>query len=192
MSFVYLALLGTSDEEVLSAIETCLWQSLGFDIRRLDPLPEPSYAYDPKSRQYSSTMIVRKLLEMRPPDAVRLLAVTEKDLFIPMLTFVFGQAQLQGPAAVVSLARLRQEFYQLPPSSILLTARALKEVLHEIGHTFGLIHCQDRGCIMSLATNIRQLDMKGSEFCRSCEIILRDGIARERRQAIASGYRERI
>ena len=109
-----------------------------------------------------------------------------------MLTFVFGQAQLNGPMAVVSLARLRQEFYRLPPSRILLTARALKEVLHEVGHTFGLIHCQDRSCTMSLATNIQQLDMKGSEFCRSCEIILRESIARERRQGKTSGRTEGI
>jgi archaemetzincin len=192
VKFIYLVPMGTGDEEVLAAIETSLWQRFGFGIRRLDPLREPTYAYDPKCKQYSSSLIVRKLIETCPADAVRILAVTEKDLFIPMLTFVFGQAQLKGPAAIVSLARLRQEFYQLPPNHILLVARALKEVLHEVGHTFGLIHCQDRGCIMSLATNIQQLDMKGSEFCRSCEIMLRESISRERRQGTAPAYREEV
>ncbi len=187
MRFVYLAPMGARDEGILATVETCLWQSFGFSVRRLAPLPEPSFAFDPRTTQYSSSLIVRELVERLPADAVRLLAVTEKDLFIPMLTFVFGQAQLNGPVAVVSLARLRQEFYQLPSNRILLTARVLKEVLHEVGHTFGLTHCQDRSCTMSLATNIQQLDMKGNEFCRSCVIMLRESIAREERQSVSPG-----
>ncbi len=185
LRFIYLIPIETADENVLFAIETCLWQSFGFGVRRSDPLPEPLYAYDPKCRQYNSSPIVRRLVEARPADAVRILAVTGLDLFTPMLTFVFGQAQLLGRAAIVSLARLRQEYYQLPPSEILLTARALKEALHEVGHTFGLVHCRDRACLMSLATNLQQLDSKGSEFCRGCGIILNESISRERRQGAA-------
>ena len=192
MRFIYLVPVGAGDEEVFAAIENSLWQKFGFGIRRLDPQQEPAYAFDSKCKQYNSSLIVRALIEKRPADAVRLLAVTEKDLFIPMLTFVFGQAQLKGPAAIVSLARLRQEFYQLSPSRLLLIARALKEVHHEIGHTFGLVHCQDRECVMSLATSIQQLDVKGSEFCRSCEILLQESISRERRQGAVSAYREDV
>ena len=103
-----------------------------------------------------------------PEDACKLLAVTERDLFIPVLTFVFGQAQLGGRAAVVSLARLRQEFYGLAPNREVFLERALKEALHETGHMFGLVHCADRSCAMSLATNVRQIDMKRAAFCARC------------------------
>jgi archaemetzincin len=103
-----------------------------------------------------------------PGDAGKLLAVTERDLFVPVLTFVFGQAQLGGRAAVVSLARLRQEFYGLEPNRECFLERAAKEALHETGHLFGLVHCADRSCAMSLATNVRQIDTKQAAFCAPC------------------------
>ncbi len=71
-----------------------------------------------------------------------MLALTGRDLFVPVLTFVFGQAQLGGRVAVVSLARLRQEFYGMAPNGEILMERAVKEALHETGHTFGLVHCR--------------------------------------------------
>jgi archaemetzincin len=103
----------------------------------------------------------------RPPDTWKLLAVTALDLFLPVLTFVFGQAQLGGPAGVVSLARLKQEFYGLEPDREILLERSAKEALHETGHLFGLAHC-DGSCAMALSTNVRQIDSKPAGFCDVC------------------------
>ena len=100
--------------------------------------------------------------------ADRVIGITECDLFIPMLTFVFGQAQLNGRVALVSIARLRQEFYGAPSDPGLVGMRLMKEIGHELGHSFGLIHCPDRGCLMSLATSIQEVDRKNSNFCGSC------------------------
>jgi archaemetzincin len=168
--------LGAVHEEVLSALEMCLWQSFGFEIRRLDPEPEPKYAMDSQRGQYSSVLMLRNLVGRVSSEDIRLIGVTEKDLFIPMLSFVFGQAQLSGPAAVVSLARLRQEFYGLPANQVLLISRAIKEAVHEVGHTFGLTHCADTGCPMSLSNNIRHVDTKGEELCKNCSILLEEHI----------------
>lgn len=190
MSSIYLAPVGDADTEVLSAVETCLAQKFRFGVKRLKPLPEPEFAFDPAAGQYSSSAIVKELVHRCPADAVRLFALTEKDLFIPMLTFVFGQAQLGGKVAIISLARLRQEFYHLPPSPSLLTARARKETMHEMGHAFGLVHCPDRRCTMSLATNIQQLDGKGSEFCASCELVIREKLSMTQRDFSGPGSRE--
>ena len=111
-----------------------------------------------------------------PEDAYKLLAVTERDLFIPVLTFVFGQAQLGGRVGVVSLARLRQEFYGLPPDRDVLLDARVKEALHETGHLFGLVHCADRDCAMSLSTGIRQIDLKtGRILRRLCGRVSNDG-----------------
>jgi archaemetzincin len=146
-------------------------------VRILDPLPEPASAFDAARRQYSSTVFLSELAQSSGP-ADRVLGVTERDLFIPMLSFVFGQAQLGGRIAVVSLARLRQEFYGLPPSPAVFALRARKEALHELGHTFGLIHCADRRCPMSLSTGIAQVDAKGDRYCTACAAQLRDWGAR--------------
>lgn len=182
MTSVYVVSLGNVDDEVLVSIETTLERTFGFETRRMPPGRDPEYAIDLKRRQYSSSMILQELVRRRPREAARLLAVTEKDLFIPMLSFIFGQAQLNGAVAIVSLARLRQEFYSMPANGSLLLSRVAKEVTHELGHTLGLIHCVDIACPMSLSPSIRQVDSKGSEFCESCRSLLKESIGMLRGQ----------
>ncbi len=158
---------------------------LGVAIRRLEPLPEPEYAFDPARSQYSSTLILRDAIPRRPAAAEKLLVLTERDLFIPMLSFVYGQAQLDGPAAILSFARLRQEFYGLPSNPSLFLLRVRKEVLHEIGHAYGLTHCENPQCTMALSTDIRKLDAKGDGFCGDCELLLHDALAASRTAAVS-------
>jgi archaemetzincin len=100
-------------------------------------------------------------------------------LAIPMLSFLFGQAQFDGPIAVVSLCRLHQEFYGLPEREDLLRERTVKEVLHELGHTFGLVHCAETACAMSLSTHIQFVDLKAEKYCARCGTQLVQRFARE-------------
>ena len=128
----------------------------------------PDSAYDVKRAQYQSVEIMKMLAQRAPHDAFRVLGITEVDLAIPMLSFLFGQAQFDGPVALVSLCRLRQEFYGLSPQESLLRERVVKEALHELGHTFGLIHCSESSCAMSLATHVELVDAKEEKFCDRC------------------------
>jgi archaemetzincin len=98
----------------------------------------------------------------------RILAVTSLDLFVPVLTFVFGEAQLAGNCAVVSIHRLREEVYGLPPNPGLLAERLAKEAIHELGHTFGLRHCDDWNCAMASSHSVEWLDVKGADLCPAC------------------------
>jgi archaemetzincin len=174
VTVIALATAGPVDGEAAAYVEVCIGAAFGIEPRRLAPFPDPSYAWDASRAQFSSTLILHDALRRVPPDAAKLIVLTEHDLFIPMLSFVFGQAQLDGKAAIVSLARLRQEFYDLPPNRPLLLVRLRKEALHELGHAFGLTHCADRLCTMSLSTSIQQLDAKGSDFCESCAVLIHD------------------
>jgi archaemetzincin len=139
-----------------------------FPIRQLSTLPILPEAYDPARRQYRSVEMMKALSRRMPADAARVLGVTEADLSIPMLTFLFGQAQLDGPIALISLCRLRQEFYGLPPDDALLRERIVKEILHELGHTFGLTHCADTRCAMSVSTHVEFVDVKSARYCPRC------------------------
>ncbi len=186
MTFIYLAPVGLVDEEVLDFADKALAHVIGLETRRLASFEDPDYAFDAKRNQYASSLILTRLMQQVPGDSARLLALTERDLFIPILSFVFGQAQLNGPAAIISLARLRQEFYGLPPEKPVLLARTAKEVLHEVGHTLGLVHCDNRMCLMSLSTNIRQVDVKGGDFCPSCFILIRESIDMIKKKAARS------
>jgi len=134
----------------------------------LPALGLPEGAYDESRSQYQSVEFMKAVARCKPSDAARILGVTEVDLAIPMLTFVFGQAQLDGPVAVLSLCRLRQEFYGLAGEEGLLRERVVKEVLHELGHTFGLTHCAEPKCAMSLATHIGLVDNKKERYCARC------------------------
>jgi archaemetzincin len=169
---------GGVEEAVLETLEQTVPGELDLATRRLPALPAPLFAYDASRRQFDSTRILREAYDRRDGEAFRVLAVTEADLFIPMLSFVFGQAQLGGPAAVISTARLRQEFYGLPPDPPLLCRRAAKEALHELGHSFGLVHCLDTACVLSLSSEIRQVDVKRGAFCPGCRALLRERLAK--------------
>lgn len=152
----------------LDAMEMFLGAYFDCEIRRLPPFAVPAPAYDPRRDQYDATTVLQAALPLCPPGAERLLVVTEFDIFIPMLTFIFGQAQVDGKAALLSLARLRQEFYGLHARRDLFVERILKELLHELGHTFGLVHCRDRLCVMALSINVTNIDVKRGELCADC------------------------
>jgi archaemetzincin len=125
-------------------------------------------AYDSSRRQYHSTRVLSLLVDHAPPGDSRLLGVTALDLFVPVLTYVFGQAQLGSRAGVFSFHRLRNEQYGLPASGELLQDRALKEALHELGHTFGLRHCFDTPCAMNTSTYVEDIDLKPAHYCTTC------------------------
>ncbi len=130
----------------------------------LDPAP----AFSSVRGQYFSTALLAALSDFAGGRNRRVLGVTSLDLFVPVLTFVFGEAQLTGDCAVVSLHRLREEFYGLPASEELTRERLVKEAVHELGHTYGLVHCDDWRCVMTSSHAVERLDVKGAEFCGTC------------------------
>ncbi len=133
----------------------------------------PDHTLDPVRGQHSSTAILRWLVQRVPPRALKVVAITDVDLFIPVLTFVYGEAQLNGISAVVSTARLNVgEVAQHLP-------RLVKTCVHELGHTFGLVHCDEAACVMRRSTNVAGLDAKSSSLCEDCRIRYRDSLAEQ-------------
>ena len=134
-------------------------------------LPRPldvGFAFHAEREQYHSSEILGRMSRMVGPDTWRLLAVTDHDLYIPILTFVFGEAQIAGQCAVVSSHRLRQEFYGLPADAEMLRERLWKEAAHELGHTLRLTHCESYDCVMASSHAVEWIDVKQGEFCGSC------------------------
>jgi len=159
--------LGSLPAGMLAELRAGLEKAFGVRAKILPAETPPSRAFNVSRQQYSSTEILATLAGRALPET-RLLAVTPSDLYVPVLTFVFGEAQLQGACAVVSTCRLRQEFYGLPPDPRMLSARLLKEVVHELGHTFGLMHCEDYQCVMAASHAVEWIDLKGPRFCQEC------------------------
>jgi len=131
-------------------------------------LDNPRYAYNETRRQYDSKTILHCLKQRSKEKGEWVLGVTSVDLYVPILKFVFGLAEVEGRCALISLHRLRPEFYDAPPQDALLLERMEKTALHELGHALGLTHCRDRRCVMYSSTHIEHTDQKGPEFCPSC------------------------
>ncbi len=125
-------------------------------------------SYNAARRQYHSTQLLAQLKTFDQGEG-KILGVTEFDLFIPIFTFVFGEAQVGGSLALMSTHRLQQQFYGLPEDRELLFARAEKEATHELGHAFGLPHCRSFDCVMRFSNSVEEVDLKASSFCRLCE-----------------------
>jgi archaemetzincin len=134
----------------------------------------PGDTLDHRRGQHSSTRILRWILEGFPPGTSKVVGITDADLYIPVLTFVFGEAQVGGPAAVVSTARLGLTYDGQPAPPALYEGRLVKECLHELGHTFGLVHCADGACVMSRSNSVLDVDRKRAAFCRECRLRLRE------------------
>ena len=131
----------------------------------------PRHAFDPRRRQHASGAILRWLVETGPAEG-KVLGVTDRDLFIPILTYVFGEAQLGGKAAVVSTARLTEDVELFGRK--LLVERLAKEAVHEVGHAFGLVHCGTVECVMSRSPAVREVDEKRPELCGECRARLQE------------------
>ena len=125
MPFIYLRWIGAVDLEpgLMDWLGSRVVQAFGAPFRALEAATRPLDAFDPGRRQFSSTKILRWTLAHHPPDALKVVSITDGDLFIPVLTFVFGEAQVGGTAAVVSTARLRPEFHGQPPDPARFRAR---------------------------------------------------------------------
>ncbi|MDM7917042.1 MAG: archaemetzincin family Zn-dependent metalloprotease, partial [Candidatus Eisenbacteria bacterium] len=160
--------VGVVDEALTSYLSLFLAERLEAEV---SVAPEPllaDFAYDPVRRQHHSTKILDALARGREESGQKILGVIDADLHIPILTFVFGEAHLGGPAATFSLTRLRPTFYGLPEDSELFYHRAEKEALHELGHAFGLVHCASFDCAMHFSSGVEEVDLKGDDFCEDC------------------------
>jgi archaemetzincin len=162
---------GAPAAPLLSAVAAALSAELRVPARVAEGTVDIAFARHPERNQYHSTAIIEHLASngVRPQFKL-IVAVTDLDLYIPILTFVFGEAQLGGTVAVVSYHRLAQEFYGLPRDSVLLRERLVKEAIHEAGHTAGLTHCDDYECVMAASHAVEWLDLKSSSFCADCQL----------------------
>jgi archaemetzincin len=128
----------------------------------------PKAAYDPPRGQYLATVLLDILKEPNETGDDKVLGIVDVDLYAPGLNFIFGEADTLSGAAVISLSRLRQEWYGLAADEHLLEERAVKEAVHELGHTFGLGHCEDVGCVMHFSNSLADTDWKSNTFCGQC------------------------
>ena len=125
--------------------------------------------YEPARRQYDGNRLLKLLDSLYHEPGQKTIGLFRVDLFIPILTYIFGQALFRGRTGIASLYRLRNEQYGMPAESALLYSRFRKVIIHELGHAYGLTHCLVPSCVMRSATYVEDLDQKKHTFCSRCE-----------------------
>lgn len=174
---VLIAPIGAFKADLLQPIGHAIEGLFGYATCIHSLMQDIGFAFDTEREQYHSTLILEKLAATAPAQALKVMAITTVDLFIPILTHVYGEAQLGGRACIISTCRL-DEGLPLSHLTDLAQTRLIKEALHELGHTFNLRHCPDRGCCMHYCRSLRDVDRKSGQLCRHCLVLLGDEIKR--------------
>lgn len=171
--FIYVIPLGDVGNEYLEGIAESIEEQFGLPVKITPNQGVPVYALDLGRQQYNSNLILQKLINEAAPDGLKILGVTNVDLFNPIFAYVFGEAQFKGKGAVISSYRLlgnpeSESGVGCPP----LISRLEKEAIHELGHTFGLKHCADPDCVMQYSVGLECADRKFSFFCPACRDLM--------------------
>ena len=158
--------MGYVDKEIIENLKQPLATIFGEKVVVGETIELPPESRDRRRRQYLASRLLELIPLPKPGD--RALAIVDVDIFASGLNFVFGETDIVGRRAVISLQRLRQEFYGLPRDEKLFRERTLKEAVHELGHTYGLGHCPNPGCVMHFSNSLYDTDWKGWNFCSIC------------------------
>lgn len=177
--------IGTIDENILKHLKEGIEDIFSFSEISVQIsksiLPLRKTEYNQTRGQYDGSKVIRRLLNQEyKKDVFRVLGIMDEDLYSGNLNFIFGLATTSKSApnelyvaALISIIRLREAFYGNAENQELFKERALKEAIHELGHTFGLGHCNNN-CIMRFSNHLGQTDDKPLEFCDWCMIKLRN------------------
>jgi archaemetzincin len=169
--------LGDVPLDQLRLLERILSDAFGAAAVVLRPEPVPARAWSPVRRQHDADVLLDELFARLPERCLRIVGVTDADVYIGGRTFVFGYAHLTDGMALYSLHRLREGFYGRVETTERLTDRVLRAVVHELGHTFGAPHCEDAGCVMRAVSHVETLDALAPRYCAGCHHRVRTGLA---------------
>jgi len=159
---------GYFEDEFLGKIADSVSREFNLPVHVREGHFDLSEYYDPARRQYNGNLLLKAVDSQYASGSIKTFGLFYVDLFIPILTYIFGQAFLGGRSGIASIYRLSNERYGLKEVDNYLLIRFTKEVIHELGHTFGLVHCHVPGCVMGSSTYVEDIDQKSSTLCMRC------------------------
>jgi archaemetzincin len=166
---IALVSFGYWDDGFLQKIANYISSELFVKVQIIEGHLDFSEYYDAARRQYNANNILQQIEKHYAIDNTKTIGLSNIDLFIPIFTYIFGQAYLGGQYGIISIFRLSSERYGMPADDALLLERSGKEVIHELGHAFGLIHCLNTDCVMHGGSYVEDIDQKTASFCINCK-----------------------
>ena len=170
MQIILQPILFQPSKDIISPLEKILSEEFNASIVTASPIKEISdQLFDKQRKQWKSNHILQWILYMyKPSKSRKILAICDFDAYSGHLNFVFGEAYVEGSISAIYLPRLRQEFYGLKPDESLFYQRIVKEAVHELGHAFGLNHCNNIKCVMYFSNSLHDTDIKENSLCIIC------------------------
>lgn len=165
---ISLICFGAFRSDILEAMQQDVAREFNVPVRTKEGFLDLSPYYDPSRRQYNGNLLLNEVAIHHATEGQKTIGLFGVDLFIPILTYIFGQAYHHGHCGIASLFRLSNERYGIGPNDKLLKERFTKEVIHELGHTYGLFHCPDAACVMHSSTYVEEIDQKLMQRCVVC------------------------
>jgi len=165
---ITLELLGNTNNDVVDKLGEKLKSIFHCPVELKTGFSYLAHAYNPERRQYLSSDLLASLNAIPREREEKIVGIIDVDLYTPRLSFIFGEADINSGTVIVSLTRLRQEYYGLSSDEKLFITRAAKEIVHELGHTFGLEHCSNIKCVMHFSNSLADTDWKEVNFCDKC------------------------
>ncbi|MFC2138568.1 archaemetzincin family Zn-dependent metalloprotease [Bacteroidota bacterium] len=167
----YITLLnsGNFEQQFLEEIVETITDEFRIQIKIIETRMDLSKFYDPSRKQYNGNKLLEEVSSRIKRNSLKTIGLFRVDIFIPILTYIFGQAYLNGESGIASTYRLKNEYYGLKSDELLLQDRFSKEIIHELGHTFGLKHCHVPACVMVSSTYVEDIDQKSASFCIKCK-----------------------
>jgi archaemetzincin len=161
---------GYYEKDFLDSIGESLEQEFHLPIKIREGHIDLSEYYDPARRQYDGLRLLKEVDSRVGPETLKAMGLFNVDLFIPILTYIFGQAFLNGRSGIASMYRFSNKRYGIKEDNHIILDRLKKEVIHELGHTFGLTHCYIPTCVMRSSTYVEDIDQKSQNICPGCRL----------------------
>lgn len=166
---IMLISFGYFEKELLEIIVDDVEREFSVPVKTREGYLDLSDYYDPTRKQYNGNELLKEIESRFATETSKTLGIFNVDLYIPILTYIFGQAFLNGRSGIASIYRLSNERYGIKKDQTIFIDRIRKEVIHELGHTFGLIHCSNPTCVMRSSTYVEDIDQKKHFLCSKCK-----------------------
>lgn len=176
MNFQNITLLyfGYFETDILNKLVKYIEKDFLFKVKIIEAHLDISEFFDPTRLQYNANEILSRVDSIYEFGNRKVIGIFNVDFYIPIFTYIFGQAYLNGKTGIVSMYRLSNERYGIESNTDLLIERLSKEIIHEFGHTLGLIHCHIADCVMRSGSYVEDIDQKKAKFCTSCQKFIDD------------------